>query len=289
MTSRFRYLHAFAIFVVYILSCSFLLVGCGNSSTPSSYPAVHQATASVPFDLADPGYLTIGTAADRPPMEFRDTNTHQLAGFDIDLINAIALPLKLQAKVVPANTDTLLPALDTNHYDVVISDMTITDKRKQEASFIPYLGQGESLLVQNGNPHAIESLADLCGQSVGVQSGSLEQSDLQIASDACQKDGKAAINSIVLQDQEAVIQLLAINRVVATYQDSPVTSYYLQQNTGRFAVAGVVLNMAIAGIAVRKTDLVLQTAVQNAFNQIERNGTYHTLLDKWGLTDGAIA
>jgi len=289
MTPRFRYLNALAIFVTSVLSCSFLLVGCGSSTTTSSHPDAHKATASVPYDLVSPGYLTVGTGSDRPPMEFMDTNTHQPDGFDIDLIKAIALRMNLQVKVMPASIDTLIPALNANHYDVVISGMTITNKRKQEASFVPYFSQGEALLVQNSNPHAIESLADLCGQSVGVQSGSLEQVDLQIASDACKKAGKPAINSLVLPDQSAVIQLLATNRVVATYQDSPVTDYYLQQNAGRFAMAGVVFNTAIAGIAVRKTDIVLQTSVQNAFNQIERDGTYHTLLAKWGLADGAIA
>jgi polar amino acid transport system substrate-binding protein len=288
MNPRFRYLNGLAVFVIYILSCALLLVGCGSSSPPTSNPVIHTATATVPYDLTSPGYLTVGTTADRPPMEFMDTNTHQLAGFDIDLINAIALRLKLQVKLIPANVDTLLPALDTNHYDVALADITITSQRKQEASFIPYFSQGQALLVQNGNPHTIESVADLCGQSVGVQSGSLEQSELQVASAACKKAGEAAINSIVLQDQRAVIQLLATNRVVATYQDSPITSYYLQQNAGRFAIAGVVTNTSIAGIAVRKTDVPLQTAIQNAFNQVERNGTYHTLLDKWGLTDGAI-
>jgi polar amino acid transport system substrate-binding protein len=289
MSPRFRYLNALAIFVACVLSCSFLLVGCRGSSTTSSHSTAHKATATVPYDLVSPGYLTVGTGSDKPPMEFMDTNTHQPDGLDIDLIKAIALHMNLQVKVVPANIDTLIPALNANQYDVVISSMTITNKRKLEASFIPYFSQGESLLVQNGNPHNIESLADLCGQSVGVQSGSLEQTDLQIASDACKKTGKLAINNLVLQDQSAVIQLLATNRVVATYQDSPVSDYYLQQNAGRFAMAGVVINTAIAGIAVRKTDIVLQTSVQNAFNQIERDGTYHTLLEKWGLADGAIA
>jgi polar amino acid transport system substrate-binding protein len=222
-------------------------------------------------------------------MEFMDPDTHQPDGFDIDLIKAIALRMNLQVKVVPADLATLLPDLNANHYDVVISGMTITKNRKQEANFIPYFSQGESLLVQNGNPHSIESLADLCGQAVGVQSGSLEQIDLQKASAACQKASKPAINSLVLQDQSAVIQLLATNRVVATFQDSPVTDYYLQQDTDHFTLAGVVFNTAIAGIALRKTDIVLQTSVQNAFNQIERDGTYHTLLTKWGLADGAIA
>src|SRR5713226_7951148 len=213
MASRFRYLNALAIFVVYVLSCSFFLVWCGSNSTTFSRPDTHKATAFVPYDLVSPGYLTVGTSSDRPPMEFMDTNTRQADGFDIDLIKAIALRMNLQVKVVPANIDTLVPSLNANHYDVVISGMTITAKRKQEASFIPYFSQGESLLVQNGNPHAIESLADLCSQSVGVQSGSLEQIDLQIASDACKKASKSAINSVVLQDQSAVIQLLATNRV----------------------------------------------------------------------------
>lgn len=289
MTPRLRYLNALAMFVASVLSCALLLVGCGSSTTTTSHPDSHKATASVPYDLVSPGYLTVGTGSDRPPMEFMDTNTHQPDGFDIDLVKAIALRMNLQIKVVPANIATLIPALNANQYDLVISGMTITNKRKQEASFIPYFSQGQSLLVQNGNPRSIESLADLCGQDVGVQSGSLEQVDLQIASDACKKAGKSAINSLVSQDQSAVIQLLATNRVVATYQDSPVTDYYLQQNAGRFVMAGVVFNMAIAGIALRKNDIVLQTSVQNAFNQVERDGTYHTLLAKWGLADGAIA
>jgi polar amino acid transport system substrate-binding protein len=288
MTSRFRYLNALAIFVVYALSCLLLLAGCGSKSTTFSHPDVHKATASVPYDIVSPGYLTIGIGADKPPMEFMDTSTHQLEGFDIDLIKAIASHMNLQVRIVPANFDTLMPALNADHYDVVISGMTITAKRKQEANFIPYFSQGESLLVQSGNPHNIESLADLCGQSVGVQSGSLAQVELQMASEACKRAGESAINSFVLQDQGAVIQLLATNRVVATYQDSPVTDYYLGQDTGRFAMAGVVINTAIAGIAVRKTDVELQTAIQNAFNQVERDGTYHMLLKKWGLTSGAI-
>jgi polar amino acid transport system substrate-binding protein len=289
MSLHIRNLNVSVVFVTYIFFCSLWLAGCGGSSTITSHLVAHTAIATTPYELASPGYLTVGTIDDRPPMEFTDATTHQLVGFDIDLINALASRLKLQVKLVPTTMDMLLPALNTKHYDVALADITITGQRKQEASFIPYFSQGQSLLVQSGNPHAIESIADLCGQSVGVQSGSLEQSELQAASAACQRAGEAAINNVVLQDQSAVIQLLATNRVVATYQDSPVTSYYLQQSAGRFALAGVVTNTAIAGIAVRKTDGTLQTAIQNALNQVERNGTYHTLLDKWGLADGAIA
>src|SRR5437868_5021795 len=91
MTSRFLYLNALAIFIASVLSCSFLLVGCGSGATTPPHPDTHKATASVPYDLVSPGYLTIGTSSDRPPMEFTDTNTHQPDGFDIDLIKAIAL------------------------------------------------------------------------------------------------------------------------------------------------------------------------------------------------------
>jgi polar amino acid transport system substrate-binding protein len=111
---------------------------------------------------------------------------------------------------------------------------------------------------------------------------------LQTASDACVKAGKPKINLTVLQDQTAVVQLLATNRVVATYQDSPVTDYYNKQNSGRFDVGGSVVNAAQEGIVVRKGDTAMLTAVQKAFNAVKADGTYTSLIQKWGLSSGAI-
>jgi len=90
---------------------------------------------------------------------------------------------------------------------------------------------------------------------------------------------------IVLQDQTAVIQLLANNRVVATYQDSPVTDYYIKQNPSQFEVGGSVFGAGPEGIVMRKNDPSMFNAIQTAYNQLKAAGTYHQLILKWGLTN----
>ncbi|HEU5231140.1 MAG TPA: ABC transporter substrate-binding protein [Ktedonobacteraceae bacterium] len=266
-------------FVGVLIVLTLLLAACG-SSTPS--------TSNGP-DLITPGVLTVGSDTTYPPQEYIDTNTHQAAGFDIDLITAVASKMGLKAQIVTAKFDSIIESLAAKRYDVVISAVSMTPERQKKADFIPYFNAGESLLVQQGNPKNIKSTADLCGLDVGVQNGTIEQTDLQAASDACKKAGKPEVKTTVLQDQTAVIQLLQTNRVVATYQDSPVTDYYLKQNPGRFEVGGSVVNAAPEGIVVRKGDKAMFNAVQTAFNTVKSNGTYHTLIEQWGLTSGALA
>jgi polar amino acid transport system substrate-binding protein len=171
----------------------------------------------------------------------------------------------------------------------VISAISVTPERQKKVAFVPYFNAGESLLVAAGNPKNIKSLTDLCGQNVGVQTGTIEQADLQTASNACKKAGKPEIKMVVLQDQTAVIQLLANQRVVATYQDSPVTDYFNKQHPGQFAVGGSVVNAGIEGIAVRKSDTAMFNAVKNAFDKLKSDGTYKQLIQKWGLANEAIS
>ena len=259
-----------------------LLAACGSTSSTTG-------TSSSGLDLKVPGVLTVGSDTTYPPQEYIDTATNKAAGFDVDLITAVAKNMGLQVNVVTTKFDTIIDDLSNKRFDVVISAVSITPERQKKAAFVPYFNAGESLLVQAGNPKNIKSLTDLCGQNVGVQTGTIEQTDLQTASSACKKAGKPEIKMVVLQDQTAVIQLLANQRVVATYQDSPVTDYYNKQNPGKFAVGGSVVNAGLEGIVVRKGDTAMLNAVKDAFNKAKSDGTYSQLIQKWGLTNEAIS
>lgn len=276
------------IFVVLML----LLAACGSTTagtTPA--PTANPATPTVapPTDLITPGTLTVGSDTTYPPQEYIDSATNKATGFDVDLITAIAQRMGLKTDIVTTKFDTIIDDLGNKRFDVVISALTINADREKKVQFVPYFNAGESLLVQNGNPKNIKQLSDLCGQSVGVQTGTVEQTDLQTASTACTHAGKPAITSVVLQDQTAVVQLLANNRVVATFQDSPVTDYYNKQHPGQFSVGGSIINAAPEGIAVRKGDTSMLTAIQTVFNQFKADGTYRSIINKWGLTSGAIS
>ena len=277
------------IFVGILVLLAMLLAACGGTSTGSSAPTPSPQTPKVapPTDLLISGTLTVGSDTTYPPQEFKQPNG-QAAGFDVDLITAIAQRMGLKADVVTTSFDTIIDSLVAKRFDVVISAVSITPDRQKKVDFIPYFNAGESLLVQAGNPLNIKSVADLCGQKVGVQNGTIEQSDLQTASNACKKAGKPAIDMTVLTNQTDVVQLLATNRVIATYQDSPVTDYYNKLNPGKFTVGGSVVNAGLEGIVVRKSDTPMFNAIQTALNQLKADGTYHSLILKWGLTSEEI-
>ena len=268
-----------------LLVLTLLLAACGSTTTTTTTTPGGTPTP----DLKVPGVLTVGSDTTYPPMESIDTATNKAVGFDVDLITAVAKNMGLQVNVVTTKFDTIIDDLNNKRFDVVISAVSVTPDRQKKVDFVPYFNAGESLLVQAGNPKNIKGLSDLCGQSVGVQTGTIEQADLQTASNACKTAGKPEIKMVVLQDQTAVIQLLANQRVVATYQDSPVTDYYNKQHPGQFAVGGSVINAGLEGIVIRKNDAPMFNAVKAAFDKLKADGTYKQLIDKWGLTNEAIA
>jgi polar amino acid transport system substrate-binding protein len=274
---------------------SLLLAACSGGGTatppagnnPTSNPAT--TTNTSPTDLITPGVLTVGSDTTYPPQEYIDSTTHKAAGFDIDLITAIAKQMGLQANIVTTKFDTIIDDLAAKRFDVVISAVSIIPDRQKRADFIPYLNAGESLLVQKGNPKHIQSTDDLCGLSVGVQNGTIEQGVLQSSSDNCLEQDKPAITIIGLQDQTAVVQLLASNHVAATYQDSPVTDYFVKQNPSQFEVGGSVDFPGPEGIAVRKNDTSMFNAIQTAYQQVKAAGTYQQLILKWELANEELA
>jgi polar amino acid transport system substrate-binding protein len=286
LNSKQRFFFVVSFFVL----LSMLLAACGSTSSNTTTGGSSKPAIAAPSDLLTSGVLTVGSDTTYPPQEFPDVkNPGSYTGFDIDLITAIAQKMGLKAQIEKADFGTIITSLSNKRFDVVISAVTINDDRKKVVDFVPYFNAGESLLVQKGNPKNLKTTADLCGQDVGVQKGTVEQDDLTAANTACKKAGKAAINVTVLQDQTAVVQLLATNRVVATYQDSPVTDYYNKLNPGQFEVGGSVVNAAQEGIVVRKGDTSMFNAVQSALKSLQSDGTYKNLINKWGVTTGAIS
>jgi len=276
--------------VSFFVLLSLLLAACGSGSDTTTGGSTSKPAIAAPTDLLTAGTLTVGSDTTYPPQEFPDAkNPGTYTGFDVDLITALATKMGLKTQIVKSDFTTIITSLTNKRFDVVISAVTINDDRKKVVDFVPYFSAGESLLVQKGNPKSLKSTADLCGLDVGVQNGTVEQTDLGLANDACKKAGKPAIKLTILQDQTAVVQLLSTNRVVATFQDSPVTDYYNKLNPGQFEVGGSVIGAAQQGIVVRKGDTSMFNAVQAAFKAAQTDGTYKKMIDKWGLSTGSIA
>ena len=88
-----------------------------------------------------------------PPMEFEGEGPRglQYTGFDIELLDAMAVSMDMKLEILDVGFDGILGNLASGTCDVVGSSLTITEERKQEVDFTePYFDADQSLLVKVG-------------------------------------------------------------------------------------------------------------------------------------------
>lgn len=262
-----------------------LLVGCDAANSIQKGVATRGTTvrATATLDLVASGTLTVGSYTGYPPQIYIDARTHQVTGFDADLIQAIGQRLGLRVEIVSIEFSSLAEYVVSSDVDLAISAIPITEAMEKKVQFVPYIQGGEALLVEKGNRYQIMGMENLCGLTVGVKTDSLEQDDLAMQSDNCRRNGKAAIKVVSMSEQQSLIDLLLKGQVAAAYQDAPQADYAIKLHPGRFELAGPMNNATIEGIAIRRDNGSLFQAVQTALNGLRKDGTYHRLILKWGL------
>ncbi|AGY81782.1 MULTISPECIES: ABC transporter substrate-binding protein/permease [Carnobacterium] len=129
-------------------------------------------------DIQEKGTLVIGTSADFPPYEFHSTvnGKDTIVGMDISIAQKIAEDLGVELKIEDIGFDSLLPALESEKVDMVISGMSPTEERRQSVDFsdVYYTG-GQNIVVRETDKEIYTNTDDLTGLKVGVQTGSLQE------------------------------------------------------------------------------------------------------------------
>lgn len=74
--------------------------------------------------------IRIGIEAGYPPFSMK-TPDGKLAGFDVDIGDALCAQMKVKCTWVEQEFDGLIPALKVKKIDAILSSMTITDDRKR--------------------------------------------------------------------------------------------------------------------------------------------------------------
>ena len=261
------------------------------SATPSTPAAAGSDPASlVPAAIKSAGTLTIATDASYAPNEYFDTDGKTIIGLDVDLGNAIAAKLGLKANFQNVTFDAIIPALAADKYNIGMSSFTDTKKREATVDFVTYFSAGENLFVPKGNPKNVTGPdLSVCGLTIAVEKGTTEESEIPALSKACTDGGKAAVTALSTDDQNAANLALTSGRAQVGSADSPIADYAVKQSNGALELAGKSYEVAPYGIAVPKTAGTLKEAVQAALTAMIADGSYKTILDKWGATDGAIS
>lgn len=239
-----------------------LLVGCGQKKEKlNSLQAVQKE-----------GKLTIGLDDSYPPMEFRDSKNN-LVGFDVDLGNEIGKKLGVKTEYTSTDFNGIILALGSSKFNVILSAMSITDKRKQSIDFSDsYVMGGQVAAIKQGNTK-IKKLSDLKGMVVACQLGSTGDT----AATAMK-----GLKEVKRYDKiTEAFQELSSGRVDAVIMDAQVGGYYVAKKPGEYNVLTEKISEEPIGIGFKKEDKELKAAIQKALNELKADGTLSKLSQKW--------
>src|SRR5260370_33984182 len=272
-------------FRLVLVTMAITLAACGGTITTGG------GTSSVSpppnSELLTAGTLTIASDVSYPPQESMKEGTNTPEGFDMDVGDEIGKKMGLKVVWQNQGFDTIIDGLIAKKYDIIISAVTINDERKQKVDFVPYFRAGESFVVIKGSSKHPTQLSDLCGLTVAVEKGTAE---LDEANGLNKSGGTCASKNVKIQafdkDTDALRELKK-GSVDGHFTGSPVACFEMRHDSG-LALSGGVIEIAPEGIRVRKGDTAIEDPISKAFKAIEDDGTYNTILKKWGLQDGDI-
>jgi polar amino acid transport system substrate-binding protein len=262
----------------------------GTTTTQAAAPAVDQALAAkVPAEIKSDGKILIGTDSSYAPNEFLDTDGKTVIGFDVDLFNAIAAKLGLKTQWESAVFEAIIPGIQSGKYEMGVSSFTINDERKKIVNMVSYFNAGTQWGTKKGNPTGIQP-DNACGKKVAVQARTVQDTD-DVSSkrqQACKSAGKPAITIDRYQRQDQATAAVVSGKDDAMLADSPVVAYAVKKTNGQLELLGDIYDAAPYGFAIKKDQTEFAQAVADAVKALISDGTYKTILTKWGVEAGAI-
>ncbi|KQL51244.1 ABC transporter substrate-binding protein [Heyndrickxia shackletonii] len=215
--------------------------------------------------------LIMGTSADFPPFETRDT-AGNVVGFDVDLGNYIAKKLGYKLEIKDMKFDGLIGALQSKRVDMVLSGMSATEERKKNVDFsTPYHHSGEMFVTKKGS--SINTVDDLKGKTIGVQLGSIQEEGAKNLQKTVKFDTKA------MDDSTTLIQELLSSRIQAAYLDKSVAEGYIK-NQGLTGFDDPTTSSPGMGIAFPKGSNLVDK-VDKILKEMQDNGKMDELKAKW--------
>lgn len=252
-----------------------LLTGCGE--TPSSKPAANGTPAEIQA-IKDRGVLKVGVKMDVPKFGFKNPQTNQVEGMEIDLAKAMAKKIlgdenKVEFQGVTAKTRG--PLLDNGEVDMDICTFTITEERKKSYNFSdPYFTDGVALMVKKAS--GIQSIADMNGKKIGVAQSATSKQAVQEAAD------KAGVKVSFLEfgTYPEIKSALDAGRVDCFSVDGAILNGYLDDST---VILADRFSPQEYGIATKKSNEGLAKLVNDTIADMKKSGELDKLIQKWGI------
>ncbi len=227
-------------------------------------------------EILQRGELRVGMEPGYMPFEMKDKKG-KIIGFDVDVVRKMAKDMGVKLKIVPTAWDGIIAGLLAGKYDIIVSGMTITQKRNLKINFAnPYISIGQTMLVRESVAKGKSSWKELDKPEYTIVTKLGVTGEI-----ATRKMFKHAKIRTFETEADAVQELLN-GKADAFVYDKPYNAMFMAKRGGK----GIVfwdkdLTFEPLGWAVRKGDPDFLNWLDNFLNQIKHDGTYDKIYNKW--------
>ena len=268
--------------VVLAAAVSLLAVtsACAQTSAPSCEPG--KLAQKYPSLVGKT--LKIGVDPQTPPYVMRDAKDFdKLVGFDVDLAVAVLDCAGIKHEFFIGGWGGMLPALNAGQIDLFWDDLYYTAERAKQVDFVTYMQAGTGALTQVGNPKKITDMDKLCGTTVAVGVGTVEDPQVRAADTKCKADGKSGINIMTFPDVAAGTRLIQTGRADAFLYDLGLIDSLVKGQPNMYSRGFSVLSGMAIGVAMSKQNKDLLAAVYDGMRVVQSKGQQKALFQKYGL------
>lgn len=262
-----------AVLAAAVIACAFALTcsltGCASGGTDSSSADADNAPTN-----ANGKTLRVAMELAYPPFETKD-DAGNPEGLAVDFIRDFGAAYGYDVQIENTAWDGLIPSLQSDKADLVISSMTITDERKQSVDFSDAYAMAQLAILANADS-GVTSIDDLNqpDKKVAVKTGS--------TGDVYATKNLTNAEIVRLADESACVTEVVQGKADGFLYDQ--LTIYRNQQANPDTTEAVFIPFQDAeewGIAVKKGDTELLDQLNAFIAQSKTDGEFDRLTEKY--------
>jgi len=232
----------------------------------------------------DENIFIVGFDAEFPPYGYKDDNG-EYVGFDLDLAAEVCKRNEWTLVKQPIDWDSKDMELNSGSIDCIWNGFTMNGRESDYTWSVPYIDNSQVVIVKSDS--GINQLADLAGKTVVVQADSSALA--AFTGEDATEENKALCESFKelqqVSDYNSAFMNLESGMVDAICMDIGVANYQVESRGTGFSILEEQVSSEAYGIGFKLGNETLRNQVEETLREMEADGTFEKIADKWGLTD----
>jgi polar amino acid transport system substrate-binding protein len=252
------------------------LVGSANAAELAKSP-----------EVAETGKLSIANTLEYAPFEFIDEAGKQV-GINIELAEEAAKLLGAELEVVRMPFPSMIPGLAAGRFKIAWETFAATEERLKSVDFVMFIKSGIVASTTPDKAASFQGENNLCGKRIGVIAGAVSDMIADRLNEECKTKGLPELTKQNFPEGKDIIQAVLSDRLDARLDDATASGYFEVTSGGKLVVVPGLYDVAPLGVAVPKGDAATAEMLRGAIQAMIENGTYKTIMAKYGMTSAMI-